>query len=40
LLLPFRGRPSEASRMNIRLPGDGYVYVVDTSRGLLISPEL
>lgn len=26
--------------IGIRLPGDGYVYVVDTSRGLLIFPEL
>ncbi|NMO21333.1 hypothetical protein HPC49_35755 [Pyxidicoccus fallax] len=26
--------------IGIRIPGDGYVYVTDTSRGLLIFPEL
>ncbi|GEN07888.1 hypothetical protein MFU01_29250 [Myxococcus fulvus] len=26
--------------IGIRLPGDGYVYVVDTTRGLLIFPEI
>ncbi len=26
--------------VGIRIPGDGYVYVADSSRGLFIFPEL
>ncbi|MBZ4421520.1 LVIVD repeat-containing protein [Myxococcus sp. RHSTA-1-4] len=35
-----RGSSFYDGAIGIRLPGDGYLYVVDTSRGLLIFPEL
>ena len=35
-----RGNSFFDGAIGIRIPGDGYVYVVDTSRGLLIFPEL
>jgi hypothetical protein len=35
-----RGNMFHEGAIGIRVPGDGYVYVVDTSRGLLIFPEL
>lgn len=34
-----RGESFYEGAIGIRVPGDGYVYVVDTSRGLLIFPE-
>ncbi|AGC41585.1 hypothetical protein MYSTI_00226 [Myxococcus stipitatus DSM 14675] len=35
-----RGTSPWDGAIGIRVPGDGYVYVVDTSRGLLIFPEV
>jgi hypothetical protein len=35
----LRGNSFYEGAIGIRLPGDGYVYAVDTSRGLLIFPE-
>ncbi|QSQ11747.1 LVIVD repeat-containing protein [Myxococcus landrumensis] len=35
----YRGTAPWDGAIGIRVPGDGYVYVVDTSRGLLIFPE-
>ncbi len=35
-----RGNMFHEGAIGIRVPGDGHVYVVDTSRGLLIFPEL
>ncbi|WP_426755969.1 LVIVD repeat-containing protein [Myxococcus sp. Y35] len=37
---PNRGDSPFEGAIGIRVPGDGYVYVVDTSRGLLIFNEL
>ncbi len=37
---PFRGQSFYEGALGIRVPGDGYVYVVDDSRGLLLFPEL
>jgi len=37
---PGRGDSFYEGAIGIRVPGDGYVYVVDTSRGLLVFPEL
>ncbi|MCY0999404.1 hypothetical protein OWM54_19905 [Myxococcus sp. MISCRS1] len=37
---PNRGLNFWDGAIGIRLPGDGYVYVVDTTRGLLIFPEI
>ncbi|WP_426734092.1 LVIVD repeat-containing protein [Myxococcus faecalis] len=37
---PNRGLDFWDGAIGIRLPGDGYVYVVDTTRGLLIFPEI
>ncbi|MCY1017910.1 LVIVD repeat-containing protein [Pyxidicoccus sp. MSG2] len=34
-----RGNMFHDGAIGMRVPGDGYVYVVDTSRGLLIFPE-
>lgn len=36
---PGRGQSFYDGAIGIRVPGDGYVYVIDTSRGLLIFPE-
>lgn len=36
---PYRGYSFFDGAIGIRLPGDGYLYAVDTSRGLLIFPE-
>ncbi len=36
---PDRGQSFYEGAIGIRVPDDGYVYVVDTSRGLLIFPE-
>ncbi|QSQ21187.1 hypothetical protein JY651_39295 [Pyxidicoccus parkwayensis] len=36
----IRGNLFYDGAIGMRVPGDGYVYVVDTSRGLLIFPEL
>ena len=36
---PHRGEDFYDGALGIRVPGDGYVYVIDTSRGLLIFPE-
>ncbi|PTL83279.1 hypothetical protein DAT35_14925 [Vitiosangium sp. GDMCC 1.1324] len=36
---PGRGESFYEGAIGMRVPGDGYVYVVDTSRGLLIFPE-
>ncbi|MFL5353631.1 LVIVD repeat-containing protein [Archangium sp.] len=36
---PERGVSFYEGAIGMRVPGDGYVYVVDTSRGLLIFPE-
>ncbi|AKJ08208.1 Putative Ig-like domain protein [Archangium gephyra] len=35
-----RGESFYEGAIGMRVPGDGYVYVIDTSRGLLIFPEL
>ncbi|MCP3168536.1 LVIVD repeat-containing protein [Myxococcus qinghaiensis] len=37
---PFRGDSIFEGAFGVRIPGDGYVYVVDSSRGLLIFNEL
>ncbi|WNG61782.1 hypothetical protein F0U59_49020 [Archangium gephyra] len=37
---PDRGKSFYEGAIGMRVPGDGYVYVIDTSRGLLIFPEL
>lgn len=37
---PGRGESFYEGAIGMRVPGDGYVYVIDTSRGLLIFPEL
>ncbi|NTX05648.1 hypothetical protein HUA75_28225 [Myxococcus sp. CA040A] len=37
---PLRGTSSWDGAIGIRVPGDGYVYTVDSVRGLLILPEL
>ncbi len=36
---PDRGQSFYEGAIGMRVPGDGYVYVIDTSRGLLIFPE-
>ncbi len=36
---PGRGEGFYEGAIGMRVPGDGYVYVIDTSRGLLIFPE-
>jgi hypothetical protein len=36
---PARGESFYEGAIGMRVPGDGYVYVVDTSRGLLMFPE-
>ncbi|CAM4516388.1 LVIVD repeat-containing protein [Myxococcus xanthus] len=36
---PHRADGAFEGAIGIRVPGDGYVYVVDTSRGLLIFNE-
>jgi hypothetical protein len=36
---PERGQGFFEGAIGVRVPGDGYVYVIDTSRGLLIFPE-
>jgi hypothetical protein len=36
---PDRGLSFFEGAIGMRVPGDGYVYVIDTSRGLLIFPE-
>jgi hypothetical protein len=36
---PGRGESFYEGAIGMRVPGDGYVYVIDTSRGLLIFPE-
>ncbi|WP_395834366.1 LVIVD repeat-containing protein [Archangium violaceum] len=36
---PGRGESFYDGAIGMRVPGDGYVYVIDTSRGLLIFPE-
>jgi len=36
---PGRGQSFYEGAIGMRVPGDGYVYVIDTSRGLLIFPE-
>jgi hypothetical protein len=36
---PGRGESFYEGAIGIRVPGDGYVYVIDTSRGLLLFPE-
>jgi len=36
---PYRGFSFYEGAIGVRLPGDGYLYIVDTSRGLLIFPE-
>jgi hypothetical protein len=37
---PGRGESFYEGAIGMRVPGDGYVYVVDTSRGLLVFPEI
>jgi hypothetical protein len=37
---PYRGFSFYDGAIGVRLPGDGYLYIVDTSRGLLVFPEL
>jgi hypothetical protein len=37
---PGRGDSFYEGAIGMRVPGDGYVYVIDTARGLLIFPEL
>ena len=36
---PGRGESFYDGAIGIRVPGDGHVYVIDTSRGLLVFPE-
>jgi hypothetical protein len=36
---PARGESFYEGAIGMRVPGDGYVYTIDTSRGLLIFPE-
>ncbi|WP_239014650.1 LVIVD repeat-containing protein [Archangium violaceum] len=36
---PNRGESFYEGAIGMRVPGDGYLYVIDTSRGLLIFPE-
>lgn len=36
---PGRGESFYEGAIGMRVPGDGYMYVIDTSRGLLIYPE-
>ncbi|WP_434384527.1 LVIVD repeat-containing protein [Melittangium boletus] len=36
---PHRGEGFYDGAIGIRVPGDGHVYVIDTSRGMLIFPE-
>lgn len=36
---PGRGQSFYDGAIGMRVPGDGYMYVIDTSRGLLIFPE-
>lgn len=36
---PGRGESFYEGAIGMRVPGDGYVYVVDTSRGLMLFPE-
>jgi hypothetical protein len=37
---PERGQSFYEGAIGMRVPGDGFVYVVDTSRGLLIFPQV
>ncbi|MBJ6765033.1 hypothetical protein JGU66_30080, partial [Myxococcaceae bacterium JPH2] len=37
---PFRIGDFFEGAIGIRIPGDGFVYLVDTSRGLLVFKEL
>ena len=37
---PGRGQSFYEGAIGIRVPGDGYTYVVDSSRGLLLFPEV
>jgi hypothetical protein len=37
---PERGQSFYEGAIGMRVPGDGHVYVVDTSRGLLLFPEV
>ncbi|NVJ28830.1 hypothetical protein HUW62_47335, partial [Myxococcus sp. AM011] len=36
---PGRGDALEEGATGLQVPGDGHVYVVDTSRGLLVLTE-